>query len=402
LQELIAPRSVSFYSQGWVLIGEREALVGEIFDITGIGRSMLGPAGEISFYSIAQKMSWASRRKATRIEDQAYSLMGIFEINMPMLYGEGAKAFLRLQEEIIKVSDDETIFAWTDPDAEDDTVHGLLASSPSMFSQSGNFRPTMLAPQRLYSMTQSGLSIALPMGLGEDGAWSAELDCYTHSGGRAKVALYLKQIGSGQQQYARVRCNQRFVRLDVQAEPKRVFVRQWQPQSLQFPLFFHFKQNSYLGETTYPELLHSGFVAIPDYRPVSKPTLLSQPEPWLNRHAELHEIFTSGGTISSALLFRVEGPRGSHVVVMLSLDDKSAEPAYDAFETDEDDIHGLESLNDRFQPQRSPFKQLDCCRVGVTFGEKSSEGSTKAQLIPVNFIFDRSDRSIEAKQHTAR
>ncbi len=41
--------------------------------------------------SIAQKMSWAARRKTTRIEDQAYSLMGLFQVNMPLLYGEETK-----------------------------------------------------------------------------------------------------------------------------------------------------------------------------------------------------------------------------------------------------------------------------------------------------------------------
>jgi hypothetical protein len=62
--------------------------------------------------NVAQRMSWASKREATRVEDIAYCLMGIFEVNIPMLYGEGSKAFFRLQEEIMKVSDDHTIFAW--------------------------------------------------------------------------------------------------------------------------------------------------------------------------------------------------------------------------------------------------------------------------------------------------
>jgi hypothetical protein len=63
--------------------------------------------------SIAEKMSWASRRQTTRAEDRAYSLLGIFDINMPLLYGGGGeKAFIRLQEEILKESSDESIFAW--------------------------------------------------------------------------------------------------------------------------------------------------------------------------------------------------------------------------------------------------------------------------------------------------
>jgi hypothetical protein len=57
-------------------------------------------------------MSWASSRRTTRTDDTAYSSMGLFNVNMPMLYGEGEKAVVRLQEEIIKVSDDHTIFIW--------------------------------------------------------------------------------------------------------------------------------------------------------------------------------------------------------------------------------------------------------------------------------------------------
>jgi hypothetical protein len=56
-------------------------------------------------------MSWAARRVITRNEDIAYSLMGIFGVNMPLLYGEGERVFIRLQVEIIKASDDQTIFA---------------------------------------------------------------------------------------------------------------------------------------------------------------------------------------------------------------------------------------------------------------------------------------------------
>ncbi|KAI5992016.1 hypothetical protein F5J12DRAFT_461928 [Pisolithus orientalis] len=57
-------------------------------------------------------MSWAADRKTTRVEDRAYSLMGLFGVNMPMLYGEGEKAFQRLQLEIIRTSSNHSIFAW--------------------------------------------------------------------------------------------------------------------------------------------------------------------------------------------------------------------------------------------------------------------------------------------------
>lgn len=60
-------------------------------------------------------MSWASTRQTTRVEDMAYSLLGIFDINMPLLYGEGRRAFFRLQQEILTRELDFTIFLWCPP-----------------------------------------------------------------------------------------------------------------------------------------------------------------------------------------------------------------------------------------------------------------------------------------------
>ncbi|KAF6804564.1 het domain protein [Colletotrichum sojae] len=118
-------------------------------------------------------MSWASCRHTTRVEDEAYSLMGIFGISMPTVYGEGRKAFLRLQEEIMKVSTDHTIFAWQAD--HDEQFHGMLATSPSAFRDSGEANPlgyndfahrfnmvdANLEP--FYSMTNFGLQIQLPV-----------------------------------------------------------------------------------------------------------------------------------------------------------------------------------------------------------------------------------------------
>ena len=57
-------------------------------------------------------MNWASARSTTRIEDEAYCLMGLFNVNMPTIYGEGRQAFHRLQHEIMKQSFDTSLFAW--------------------------------------------------------------------------------------------------------------------------------------------------------------------------------------------------------------------------------------------------------------------------------------------------
>lgn len=80
-------------------------------------------------------MSWASGRQTERIEDRAYSIMGIFGVNMTMVYGEGPKAFRRLQEKISKHSNDLTIFAWN-PEENEQSACGLFAPSPDGLAKS--------------------------------------------------------------------------------------------------------------------------------------------------------------------------------------------------------------------------------------------------------------------------
>lgn len=112
LQELIAPEHVQFFTKDWEVLGAKKALAVLISTITGIDAACLKKEKRLRDYSIAQRMTWAAKRETTRVEDLAYCLLGIFGINMPLLYGEGPKAFMRLQEEIIKVSDDHSILAF--------------------------------------------------------------------------------------------------------------------------------------------------------------------------------------------------------------------------------------------------------------------------------------------------
>ncbi|KAH8602443.1 heterokaryon incompatibility protein-domain-containing protein [Bisporella sp. PMI_857] len=118
LQELIAPKQMRFFDQNWRFIGTRATLALQLENITGVSKEVLADSRELSSNalagtSISSKMSWASHRVTTREEDMAYCLMGLFNVNMPILYGEGLKAaFKRLQLEIIKVSPDQSIFAW--------------------------------------------------------------------------------------------------------------------------------------------------------------------------------------------------------------------------------------------------------------------------------------------------
>lgn len=162
LQELIAPHEVIFYSYDWHKVGTKSELSACISTITGIDETYLNGAN-LQSASVAQRMSWAARRQTSRTEDVAYSLLGIFDVSIPLIYGEGHKAFQRLQEEIMRAyPEDHSIFAWgtvvprfsryarTEAEVlgeealawkagDDDSLLGLMAQSPKDFEQSGQF-----------------------------------------------------------------------------------------------------------------------------------------------------------------------------------------------------------------------------------------------------------------------
>ncbi|RMZ78367.1 hypothetical protein DV738_g3924, partial [Chaetothyriales sp. CBS 135597] len=132
LQELLAPSTVFFYNRKWKFIGSKASLRKKISERTGIPYSVLLGYGD-NDVSIADKMKWAAGRETTRPEDLAYCLMGLFDVNMPIIYGEGKKAFHRLQQEIIRSSSDHTIFAWISADDDSLGAHDLLATDASDF-----------------------------------------------------------------------------------------------------------------------------------------------------------------------------------------------------------------------------------------------------------------------------
>ena len=222
LQELLAPSSVIFYDVQWTRIGCKKELLGEISEVTGIGVQYLHDMREAS---VANKMSWISKRQTSRSEDMAYCLLGIFDVNMPLLYGEGRKAFLRLELEIIKKSNDDSIFAWTSPDL--GTMHsGLLALWPDSFADSADVRaPDPTSSQdyvtqikflergpkfnhirvfegRPYAMTNKGIAFSAR------GLWFPilVLNCWKYSNGiRSNIVIELQEHGSSWQ---RVDCRE--------------------------------------------------------------------------------------------------------------------------------------------------------------------------------------------------
>ena len=120
LQELIAPASVEFFSLEGKRLGDKKSLEQQVHEITGIAIQAL-QGYPLSNFSITERMSWATKRKTTRKEDEAYSLLGIFGIYMPFIYGEGENAFIRLKEMI------------------DKPINGKLFILPPDFPLSGHF-----------------------------------------------------------------------------------------------------------------------------------------------------------------------------------------------------------------------------------------------------------------------
>lgn len=178
LQELLAPGLVVFYAADWSCIGTRSTLMRDIAEATGIGMRYLcadekpvtatredwsearTPACHQA--SVAERMSWLSRRETTRIEDMAYCMLGIFGIHMPLVYGEGSRAFLRLQEEIMKISDDHSLFCWSWAIRENQG--SLLASRPHSFLDASCYQRHRFGTKPSpYAIVNSGLSIRLPL-----------------------------------------------------------------------------------------------------------------------------------------------------------------------------------------------------------------------------------------------
>ena len=259
LQELLAPSNLIFFANDWSVIASRDELATIISSITGVDEYFLagqgtgtsctslglessielqrprettsmaevpsaqkpGLSSRLNQASIAERMSWAAKRKTTRQEDEAYCLLGIFGVNMPLLYGEGPGAFIRLQEEIIRHSDDLTLLAWNwlqngnllkpkrtgyIPFCLNSLVSWeklyrfhisgkpktLLALSPSAFSECGNLMPCRIGQLSVsFSLTSKSLSIKLPV----DGATCAILPCRLKHDPWTLVALPLNLLG---------------------------------------------------------------------------------------------------------------------------------------------------------------------------------------------------------------
>ncbi|KAK3716627.1 hypothetical protein LTR37_006257 [Vermiconidia calcicola] len=204
LQELFAPVSMEFYDKHWKPMGTRDQLAELVGEKAGIDSRYLKDDGSQKYLfreaSVAVKMSWMVGRMTRDVEDIAYSLLGIFNVNLIQQYGEGHKAFSRLQETIMADtgSFDESLFAWELPkngelrcylkvkpqpegrpgkpvelipkfEPVKDNRWGLLAPSPDCFKQSEELGDVVILQDKVrprlgagFQRTHQGIFVTLP------------------------------------------------------------------------------------------------------------------------------------------------------------------------------------------------------------------------------------------------
>jgi hypothetical protein len=208
LQELLAPRKLEFYDKSWQWMGTRDALAPMVARVAGINAEYLKDpkegSGKARFReaSIATKMSWMAGRRTTAVEDIAYSMLGIFNVDLTPRYGEGVKAFTRLQDAIMVSwgNFDESLFAWECPPHEllrcygngksaprfNANTWGLLAPSPDCFSKSANIVviPNKVIPRLGNGFSKNNQGIAIVLGI-----WEVKHKMFSTT--RSEVALPL-------------------------------------------------------------------------------------------------------------------------------------------------------------------------------------------------------------------
>ncbi|KAF1931939.1 HET-domain-containing protein [Didymella exigua CBS 183.55] len=217
LQELLAPTSVVFFNKRWDHLGDKIKLHQELSAITQIPPDFLLGRG-LEDASIAQRMSWASNRTTSKEEDLAYCLLGIFDVHMPLLYGEQlTAAFRRLQIEILQMQDDTSIFAWqtplqTDANLSGANTYGLLAPGPASFKQSTNVIRAALPVVSGYKQgirtpilfNNKGLHLSLPVLQRSDRRLIAILGCTTEDQSSKWLAVWLQDISQNDGRYVRI------------------------------------------------------------------------------------------------------------------------------------------------------------------------------------------------------
>jgi len=211
---LLAPEELQFYNSEWGCLGTRGTLRTMIEKITGIPRQILLGITDLRSASVAQRMSWAAGRETKRKEDLAYCLLGVFDVTMPMIYGEGGdQAFLRLQDQILRTTRDDSILAWgfigpeqaliNSPDQTDQvgqvTARRILATAPSDFTHSGDIvcREQSSTPPNPLDIAGGSLRLYLSLLTTYSSGVVGLLNCGPRHDPQRRVGIPLAQIASG-------------------------------------------------------------------------------------------------------------------------------------------------------------------------------------------------------------
>ena len=205
LQELIASREVRFYDSAWNFRGDKRKWISLVSDTTGIDLDVLRDPTLLPLVPVGRRMSWAARRDTTKEEDRAYCLLGIFDVNMPLIYGEGRKAFARLQEEIAKKTSDLTLFAWRQV-GQFPPYRGVLAESPAEFAHCGSLKHKFPDADLTheYAFTNKGLRIDTALitfaSETQDHIWNlvcTDADCRVNMGEQGYLGVFLTKTALG-------------------------------------------------------------------------------------------------------------------------------------------------------------------------------------------------------------
>jgi len=380
LQELLAPEIVIFYNKYWAEIGTKGDLRKLLGSITGIqDYYLLDNYNWISGASVAQKMCWASRRTTTRVEDEAYSLMGLFGVHMPLLYGEGKKAFYRLQLEIIASSTDESIFAWELPSpghisdrafvgAQGDV--GIFATSPAMFQSCRNILGNLRLFNEVrpsYAMTNQGLRMHIPTQLesvskylSKPASTSADpwpesksiifLNCGTgHLKSRKFVAIHVRPWGQlGVHNFGLTRCSAytTLIPESLYESIHRDEVVQWLPITLNSSQYFHFwdENKSDAVSIDLRSALDHGYLFRKTYdllEPEEITDTSCRGDEAVVRHPHLeYDLFVYGAKSNDKFRIAVSGWTQLHVNLD-SLDDTDEHRLPKRFRAPREDIRGI-------------------------------------------------------------
>ncbi|KAJ2898044.1 het domain [Zalerion maritima] len=226
LSELIAPAKMEFYAHDWSHLGSKtnDKFLKLLSKASGVPMDILNGEVELDDVCIATRMQWAARRQTTRVEDVGYSLLGIFGVQMSVNYGEGSSAFIRMQQEILPKTHDQSLFAWymndesgiasPTPSNGDIRMWGLLADSPKRFTKTGNLKPVIhpSAVENPWGMTGKGLRAGFiirpctEFGFSTD-IYQARLNCEPRDLSTSPPTIFLKRLWGDQ--FARILADKR-------------------------------------------------------------------------------------------------------------------------------------------------------------------------------------------------